>query len=309
MGIIRNALLWTSRQQWLGEQFRRRAFSRRAVARFMPGEDTDSAFAAAEALQRNGIATFLTYLGENVDELAEADDVVRRYIDIIDRGHARGLDSQPSVKLTQLGLDVSRDATYANLDSIVKRAAAIGSFVWLDMEGSAYTDVTLEIFRQARQHHENIGICLQTYLHRTEEDLESLLPLKPAIRLVKGAYKEPPDVAIPRKKDVDANFLKLAARLIQTATRDGGCLPGIATHDTQLIARIQEVAKSKGLSRDACEIQMLYGIGRDDQLRLVKAGNAVRVLISYGSAWFPWYVRRLAERPANFFFVLRSIFG
>jgi proline dehydrogenase len=175
------------------------------------------------------------------------------------------------------------------------------------MESSRYVDATLELYRELRSHYHNVGICLQSYLYRTVEDLASLVPLGAAIRLVKGAYMEPPDTAFPRKSDVDENFVRIAKRLLGEEARACGVRVGFGTHDVAVITRIRDFAEGAGVPKDAYEVQMLYGIRRDAQARLAAAGYRLRVLISYGSAWFPWYMRRLAERPANLGFVLRSL--
>ncbi len=229
------------------------------------------------------------------------------YLDALDRIEQRALPMQLSVKLTQLGLDVSRDTCIEQLSRITARAAETGNFVCIDMESSPYVDSTLEVFRAIRREHDNVGICLQAYLYRTANDLEALLPLAPTIRLVKGAYNEPPQIAYPRKQDVDQNFFRIAQRLLSDEARPGSVPHAFGTHDPRLIMRIQDYAAGAGIANDAYEIQMLYGIRRDDQDRLAARGYAVRTLISYGRHWFPWYMRRLAERPANLLFVAKSV--
>ena len=308
MGIMRRILLWGSQSRQLRETFPRYRFVRKAVSRFMPGEDLNDALVAAEILGKNGIATILTHLGENVTEESEAEKVSRHYRQVLDHVKTRGLDCQISVKLTQLGLDLSPELSYTKLKLILDRAMELENFVWIDMESSTYTDSTLRLFHQARSEYPNVGICLQSYLYRTAHDLEMLLPLSPAIRLVKGAYAEPVSVAFRKKNDVDANFLALATQLLDKAQRDE-VRPAFATHDRGLIRRIQEEAATIGLSKEASEFQMLYGIRREDQIRLTRESYRVRVLISYGTAWFAWYMRRLAERPANLLFVLRNLVG
>lgn len=307
MGIMRSILLWGSRSQQLREVLPRYRFMRKAVSRFMPGEHLDAALDAAKMLHGNGIVTVLTYLGENVTRESEAHQVSCHYLEVLDRVSVQGLDCHVSVKLTQLGLDLSPELCYANLTSIVEHASKLRNFVGIDMEGSTYIDVTLDLYHRARAQYTNVGICLQSYLYRTARDLEKLLPLSPAIRLVKGAYAEPRTLAYQKKSDVDENYLSLAKRLLLERRQDG-VRPGFATHDRRLIRQIQKEAKAMGLMKDAYEFQMLYGIQREEQLRLVQEGCRVRVLISYGEYWFPWYMRRLAERPANVLFVLKNIF-
>ncbi len=309
MSIMRTALLYASRSAWLAHQVRNRRFAQRAVARFMPGEDLDSALGAAESLKPHNISTLLTYLGENVTEAAEADRVTEHYLEVLERIRERGLDAEISINHTQLGIDIALDRARANLMTIVERANELGNFVWIDMEGSGYTDSTLRLFRQIRKKHDNLGVCLQAYLRRTTRDLEELLPLGPAIRVVKGAYKEPPSLAFSRRKEVDENYLRLAHTLFEVASNGNGTPPALGTHDLRLIGRLEAAAAGVGLKKELLNIQMLYGIQREAQLRLAAQGYRMRVLISYGDAWFPWYMRRLAERPANVLFVLRNLFA
>lgn len=308
MGLLRTALLRASQSQWLAHQARHRRFARRAVARFMPGEDLDSALLAAQRFAPEKIASVLTQLGENVNDVAEAEAVAHHYMDVLERVKARSLTAHVSIKLTHLGLDLGREVCAAQLRAVVSRAAQLGNFVWIDMEGSKYTDVTLELYREARRAHPNVGVCLQAYLFRTQADLDDLLPLQPTIRLVKGAYSEPPNVAYPSKKDVDAQYLRLAWWLLDARSSQYHA-PGFGTHDMGLIQQIRDYAKAKGVPDEAYEVQMLYGIRSGDQRRLAAEGARVRALISYGSAWFAWYMRRLAERPANIWFVVKSLFG
>ncbi len=271
----------------------------------MPGEDLAAALDAAAQFAAAGIGTVFTQLGEQVTTRTEAEGVRQHYLDVLARLRERGLPTQLSVKLTHLGLDADRDACLANLRALASRAAETGNFLWIDMEESRYTDVTLDFFRQVRAERSNVGVCLQAYLRRTPADLEALLPLAPAVRLVKGAYNEPPDLAFPRKRDVDAQYLTLAERLLEHT--GAGALPVYGTHDMAMIARIRERAAARGVAPRTYEFHMLYGIRTVEQRGLAAAGFAVRVLISYGTAWFAWYMRRLAERPANLWFVLRNL--
>jgi len=308
MRIVRDLLLRASRSRWLEAQFRRRRFAARAVARFLPGETLDAALAAAEALRARGCAAVLTLLGENVTDAEEAEAVSRHYLDVLDRVRAAGLDAQISVKPTQLGLDLGVPTAFAHLRTLARRAAELGNFVWIDMEGSEYTDRTLALYRRLRDEHENVGVCLQSYLYRTPRDLADLLERRAAIRLVKGAYREPPHVAYRRKRDVDEAYARLARTLLEAA-RDDGARPAFGTHDLRLVALIRAEAERGRVPRHAYEFQMLYGIQRDAQARLAADGYRMRVLVSYGDAWFPWFMRRLAERPANLWFVVRSVLG
>ncbi|OGU04631.1 MAG: hypothetical protein A2W29_05715 [Gemmatimonadetes bacterium RBG_16_66_8] len=306
MPLLRSALLAASESPWLSSQVRQRTFAKRAVRRFMPGEDLMSAVVAAQQFAKTNISTVLTQLGENVADRTEAEGVTRHYAEVLEQIAQHKLPSQVSVKPTHLGLDLGKDISEAQIDTLLTRAADTGNFIWVDMEGSAYLDVTLELYRNARAKHANVGVCLQSYLYRTPADLEALLPLKPAIRLVKGAYREPATLAYPRKADVDQQYFSLAMRLLET--RDQQLRPpGFGTHDIRLIDRVLAGARGQNVAPDAFEIQMLYGIRTADQYRYAAAGQKVRVLISYGSAWFAWYMRRLAERPANLWFVVRSL--
>jgi proline dehydrogenase len=309
MSIARSLLLWGARNRWLERQARQRAFARRAVRRFMPGEDLDDALRAAADLAGRGMGAVLTQLGENLASPAEADAVRDHYVGVLDQIGDRGLPALISVKPTQLGLDFDVAACAARMDALVGHAGRRGDRVWIDMEDSSYVDATLDLFRRLRARHDNVGLCLQTYLRRTPADLEALLPLKPAIRLVKGAYAEPAHHAFPDKRDTDAAYLTLGTTLIEHAARQGGTAPVLGTHDVSIIRALQERTLAAGLDRQACEVHMLYGIRTAEQERLQAEGYAVRVLISYGQAWYRWYMRRLAERPANVWFVLRSVVG
>ncbi len=309
MGLMRTLLLKASESRWLADHASRRRFAQRAVRRFMPGEDIEAALTAAEQLGERNIPTLITLLGEAITNRSEAEQVAQHYVDALERIERRGLRTQLSVKLTQLGLDIGRDLCAEQLATVVERAAALGNFVCIDMEGSSYLDATLDIFRTVRPNHPNVGICLQAYLYRTAEDLESLLTLSPSVRLVKGAYNEPPRLDFPKKADVDANYFELAKRLLAEDARPEGVTPAFGTHDLQLVTRVRDFAEGAGIAKSAYEIQMLYGIRREEQLRLAADGNVMRTLISYGGAWFPWYMRRLAERPANLWFVARSVLG
>jgi len=306
--MLRSLLLAASQNSWLRRRVPRYRFVRHTVSRFMPGEELADALSAARMLQGNGLATLLTHLGENVIDAAEADSVTRHYLGVLDQIAALGLRTEVSVKLTQLGLDLGPELCYTNLQRIIEHAGA-KSVVWIDMEASSYVDATLALHRRARLAYPNVGICLQAYLYRTADDLASLIPLGPAIRLVKGAYQEPADRAFPRKKDVDENFFALSKQLLSDGARGAGVRTAIATHDLRLIRQVQELAASTGLTKDSIEFQMLYGIQRAEQIRLAKEGWRSTVLISYGTFWFPWFMRRLAERPANVLFLGRHLLG
>lgn len=306
MSVARDVLLWASRSRRLAGLLRHRAFVGRAVARFMPGEEFEAAVAAARRFAPSGIGTVFTKLGENVTTLAEAEAVRDHYLEVLGQIAGQALPAHVSVKLTQLGLDVDRAWCEAALRTLASRADATRGFLWIDMEDSSYTDVTLDLYRRVRAATPNVGVCLQAYLRRTPADVESLLPLEPAIRLVKGAYAEPPGAAYPRKADVDAAYFALAETLLARAAR-GAALPVFGTHDMRLVARIRARATGLDVPADRFEHHLLYGIREADQRALAAAGAKVRVLISYGAAWFAWYMRRLAERPANVWFAVRMM--
>lgn len=309
MSLMRKVLLAGSTNPWLRDRATKTAFVRRSVSRFMPGEQVEDALRAAAELKPQGITTILTKLGENLTGVEEAEQVTLHYLDVLDRIDASGLDAHISIKPTQLGLDFDRALCERNLDRLVERADALGNFLWIDMESSAYVDRTIELFRRARTQSPRVGIALQAYLYRTEKDVESLVPLGAAIRIVKGAYLEPPTVAFPKKSDVDANYFKLCTRLLAEDARKPGALLHIATHDIALADRLAAYIRDRRVPASVYEFAMLYGIQRNQQVRLARAGQRLRVLISYGEYWFPWYMRRLAERPANMWFVVRTLFG
>jgi proline dehydrogenase len=297
-----------SQSRWLREHVTKHKFVRRAVSRFMPGETASDALTAAVALRERSVGSVFTRLGENITDPAEAEAATLQYLELLGRIRAMELGSELSVKLTQLGLDLDPELCYKNLDRIIEQAGS-QSVVWIDMESSNYVDVTLDLYRRARKAYPNVGVCLQAYLYRTMNDLASLLLLGPAIRLVKGAYEEPRDTAFPRKADVDENYFALAKELLSDSAQAAGVRAAFATHDRKLIQRIIQYAESKRLGKNSFEFQMLYGIQTDQQYRLAREGWKSIVLVAYGSFWFPWYMRRLAERPANVWFVVRNLFA
>ncbi|UCF19165.1 MAG: proline dehydrogenase family protein, partial [Gemmatimonadota bacterium] len=255
------------------------------------------------------IPTILTLLGENVTRPEVAEVVARHYAGVLDQARARSSDTYLSVKPTQLGIDLDLGHTVERYRTLAAQAAEIGKLVAIDMEDSSYVDRTLEIYRRLQEEHSNVAVCLQSYLHRTADDLESLLPLNPKIRLVKGAYKEHPSVAYARKRDVDDSFLRLAKRMLDAVGKNRGTQAYFGTHDPRMVEGVIQLSETLGLDRSSFEFQMLYGIQRNLQTRLADTGYRIRVLISYGDAWFPWFMRRLAERPANVFFVLKNLFA
>ncbi len=301
---MRRLLLWCAQDRWLATHVPRWGFARRAVRRFLPGEGFESALKAAVEFKAQGVGSVFTRLGENVKDLQEAEAVVKHYEEVL--AASTGVGAEISVKPTQLGLDIDPLAAYANLDRLAVAAAKARCFLWIDMEGSAYTDRTLDFYARIRPEHQNTGVCLQAYLHRTVGDVIKLLPLKPAIRLVKGAYAEPPDIAFTTKRDVDANYLALCVVMLPELRRKKLRLV-LGTHDVDLVARVWRFAEAQGLERSQLEVNMLYGIRTGELLRLAREGFAVKDLIAYGDAWYAWYLRRLAERPANVLFVARQM--
>lgn len=301
---MRGLLLWCAQNRWLSTHVPRWRFARRAVKRFLPGEGFDAALRAAVEFRGKGVGAIFTLLGENITDLADANRVVEHYEEVL--AASTDVQAEISVKPTQLGLDIDEGATYANLQRLARAAAKAKSFMWVDMEGSAYTDRTLELYRRLRRDELHAGVALQAYLHRTVGDVADLLPLKPAIRLVKGAYAEPAEIAFTAKKEVDANYLALCAYMLPEVKHRRLRLV-LGTHDTDLVAKAWRFAQAAALERSRMEIAMLYGIRTDEQLRLAREGFAVRSLIAYGDAWYAWYLRRLAERPANVWFVARQL--
>jgi proline dehydrogenase len=303
---MRRLFLWAARNGWLRAHLPRMRFMRRAVRRFMPGETLESALDAAAPLEAAGIGTMYTKLGENLESIAEADAVADHYIAVLDAIKERGLAGEISVKPTQLGLDLDEDRALAHVTRLAAHAATTGSYVWVDMEGSAYTETTIRLYERLRAVQPRTGICLQAYLRRTAADIERLRPLDPAIRLVKGAYDEPASIAYRGKGEVDASYLDLAVSFL-TEGRGRPIRLGLGTHDVALIERIAVGVAPAGIGRDGFEIEMLYGIRTGEQFRLARDGYRVQTLIAYGDAWYPWYMRRLAERPANVTFAIRSL--
>ena len=303
---MRRVFLWAARNRWLKERLPRLRFMKRAVRRFMPGETLEDALAAALPLQAAGIGTMYTRLGENLENLSEADAVAAHYIEAVDKIVAAGITGEISVKPTQLGLDHDAEACLAHLARIAEHAAAAGSYLWIDMEGSDYAEATISLYERLRAAQPRTGICLQAYLRRTAADFERLRPLDPAIRLVKGAYDEKESIAYTSRRSVDSNYVGLAVRFLLDG-RDRPIRLGLGTHDVALIEQIAEQVGAAGIKRDAFEVEMLYGIRTDQQYRLANAGYRVQALIAYGEHWYPWYMRRLAERPANVWFALRQM--
>lgn len=304
---MRSLLLAGSQSAWLRDQATRRKFVRRSVERFMPGEELEDALRAARALEDRHLGTVFTKLGENIAERAEAERVTAHYLEAFAKIRERRLSTEISVKLTQLGLDIDPEFCAAQVETLIQAAAP--QVLWIDMESSQYTDVTVELYRKALRKHGNVGLCLQAYLRRTADDIRKLLPMGPAIRLVKGAYREPAEIAFPAKAEVDENFFTLTRMLLADEARKLGTRYVAATHDPALIRRIEGFVREHAIPRDSFCFTMLYGIQRAEQFRLAEAGYVSKCLIAYGPYWFPWFMRRLAERPANVWFVARNLFG
>ncbi len=307
MPFGRSILLAAARSQTLNDFALRSAFVKRATRTFMPGEHADDALEAGAAIAASGRGLIFTQLGEAITS-AEAAVLVRdHYLRLFDQIRATGLPAQVSVKPTQLGLDLSFAECERHLLALAAKAEETGSALWLDMEDSSYVDRTIELYVALKRNHPSTGIALQAYLHRTPEDLARLMPLKPVIRLVKGAYDEPKEVAFEKKTDTNRAYHALASEMLDGA-RKGVCSPVFGTHDLALIARIAEQAAS-GVGKGKYQIHMLYGIRDSAQRRLAAEGHIVKTLVSYGAAWYRWYMRRLAERPANVLFVVKSLFA
>jgi proline dehydrogenase len=310
VSVMRKVLLAMSTSTFLREQAAKRGFVRKSVSAFMPGEKLQDALAAAATLKPQKINTIITRLGEGVTKLDEAERVTQHYLDALETIKAAGLDTQISVKPTQLGLDLDAEQCQRNLDRICEKGERLGNVpVWIDMENSPYVDPTLKLYRKSKERYKGVGIAIQAYLFRSAKDIESLIPLGPAVRIVKGAYLEPPDVAYPKKSDVDENFYTLCCRLMAEDAQKSGTLLHIARHDIALSDRLVAFIDQRKVPASAYEFAMLYGIQRSQQQRLAQSGRRLRVLISYGEYWYPWYMRRLAERPANVTFVLKNLFG
>ena len=274
----------------------------------MPGEHPEDALRAGAGIAATGRGILYTKLGEAITSGQEAVDVRDHYLTFFDQIHTRQLPAHISVKPTQLGLDLSSTKCEQHLRALAINADEVGSALWLDMEDSSYVDRTIDLYMLLLRDHPSMGIALQAYLFRTPDDLARLMPLKPTIRLVKGAYDEPKEIAFEKKSDTDRAYFELASGMLD-ASLTGACLPVFGTHDLDMIARIVDRAGARGVGEGRYQIHMLYGIRDAAQQRLVSQGHVVKTLISYGSAWYRWYMRRLAERPANVLFVVKSLFG
>jgi len=302
--MLRAALLWLSEQSRVFRFIRGNGLARRFASRFVAGETVDSGVAALEDLNGAGLTASLDLLGESVRNAAEAQAARDTYLDTLDRIKAAGADANVSVKLTQMGLDIDAALCVENVGAIIARAKAHGSFVRIDMEQSDYTDRTLQLFKRTfyPEFGNAVGVVLQSYLRRTEQDVEQIIALGARVRLCKGAYQEPETVAFPDKRDVDATYVRCMERLMLK-----GNYPGIATHDARIIEHAKAFARDKGIQPSRFEFQMLYGVRRDLQHGLRRQGYNVRVYVPFGTQWYPYLMRRLAERPANVAFLVGNM--
>ena len=302
--MLRSTFLYLSDQPQIFQFVRKNGLAQKFARRFVAGETLEDALDAVRGLNAQGITASLDLLGESVKNDAEARQCARDYLHILDRIHERKLNANVSVKLTAMGLDISEDLCVANLHDVLGRARDYRTFVRLDMEASEYTERTLRIFedRLYPSYPEYVGIVLQSYLYRTKEDVERAIQLRCRVRLCKGAYKEPATVAYPEKKDVDDNYIVCMERLLTD-----GNYPGLATHDVDIINHAKRFVKEKGITSDRFEFQMLYGVRRDLQTALVKEGFGMRVYVPFGTQWYPYLMRRLAERPANVAFITGNV--
>jgi len=302
--MLRAGLLWLSEQPTVFRFVRSNGLARRFASRFVAGETIDTAIAALRELNAARISASLDLLGESVYSAAEARAARDTYLALLDRIHAAGADANVSVKLTQMGLDVDPALCVENLRAIIARAAQYRSFVRIDMEGSAYTDRTLQLFRDTffPAYAGAVGVVLQSYLRRTAQDVEAMIAAGARVRLCKGTYQEPATVAFPAKADVDANYVSCMERLLAA-----GRYPGLATHDERILAHAKAFARKNGIEPARFEFQMLYGVRRDLQAAIRQEGWNLRVYVPFGTHWYPYLMRRLAERPANITFILGNV--
>jgi proline dehydrogenase len=283
-------------------------FVQKAVKRFMPGEKVEEAIQATKELRHHNIPTTFTHLGENITSLEQAEENTQHYIDLLEKINNENLDIEISLKLTHIGLDLSFDKTLDLLSSISEKANKFNNNVFIDIEDSSYVDKTIKFYRKIKEKNSNVGLCLQAYLYRTMDDIKNMIGINPWIRLVKGAYKESSTVAFPNILQVNENFLSLSKYLLERIN-EKGIRVAFGTHDLSIQEQVKRAAKSTGIDKRNLEFQMLYGIKTTEQYKLASEGYRIRTLISYGEHWYPWYMRRLAERPANVGFVIKNIFN
>jgi proline dehydrogenase len=302
--MLRQTLLFLSERNDLRKVLFKLPFARQMSGRFVAGDTSEEALDVASQLNEQGFRVTLDLLGESVSDRAEAECAAAEYAESLIEINAHDAEATISLKLTQLGLDIDTDFCYENLLGIVRQANELGNFVRIDMEDSEHTQTTLDVFYRVFEQHRNVGIVIQSYLYRSEADIARLVELGAPVRLCKGAYNEPSAVAFQEKSEVDANYVHLMKMLL-----DGGTPTAIATHDENMIdATLEHVARN-GIPDDAFEIQMLYGVRRDYQRQLVDNGLSMRIYLPYGSQWYSYFMRRMAERPANLLFVMRAALG
>ena len=307
--MLRAFFIYLSNLRWMRDLILKLVFTRKASRRFVAGETCQDAMGVIAAQAQQNILSTIDHLGESVETEAQARQAAQDYVDVLDCIAASGVTSHVSLKLTQFGLDVSGDLCRELVSSVIEKAAQMGTFVRIDMEGSPHTERTISVYRDMRQKHSNCGIVIQAYLYRTEDDIKKLVDEGIAnIRLCKGAYQEPASIAFPKKADVDANMVKLMQFMLSDQARAKGAYLAMATHDVKMIKATQKFAAEHGISKDAFEFQMLYGIRRDLHQQLAAAGYKMRVYVPYGAEWYPYFMRRLAERPANVWFILSNFF-
>ncbi len=302
--VARNALLYLSRQEGLKDFATRFRPFKNLTTRFVAGETIDAAASAIREINKIGCTASFDHLNESVARREETEEEVREYLRVLARIDATGIHSNVSIKLTQFGLGIDPELAYTNARAVVVEAAERGNFVRVDMEGSDVTQVTVDIFKRLRNEFDlnTVGIVVQSYLRRTESDVTELLKIPARIRLCKGAYNEGPEVAFPDKKDVDVNYVKLMRTLLSSGTYHG-----IATHDERMIEATIDHVKKENIGKDKFEFQMLYGVRRDLQEQLARDGYNMRVYVPYGKHWYPYFMRRLAERPANVWFIAKNL--
>ena len=302
--ITRSALLYLSQQEGLKDFAARFTPFKKLTTRFVAGEDIEEAIAAIRQINGRGCSASFDHLNESVTDEREAAAETREYLTVLSRIEETGINSNVSIKLSQFGLQIDPELAYRNARTIVADAASRGNFVRVDMEGSEVTQLTIDIFKRLRAEFglNDVGIVLQSYLRRTMDDARELLKIPARIRICKGAYKEPPEVAFPDKKDVDENYVRVMQLLLSS-----GIYHGIATHDPKMIEATIDYATREKIGKEAFEFQMLYGIRRDLQEKLAREGYNVRVYVPYGKHWYPYFMRRLAERPANIWFVMKNL--
>lgn len=307
MNPLRTVLLALSTRPGIGRWMDRWPATRRLVRRFVAGPTAEEALAVIERLNAGGVMGAVTYLGENVLTAAEAGHAAQVYVELLDEIKRRNLAALPSLKLTHLGLDLGEAVCLPNLGRVLERGRATGTRVWIDMESSAYTDRTLDLYARLRPEHPQLACVVQAYLRRTPADVERLIDLGATVRLCKGAYREPPAIAYPDKRDVDAAYARLADRLLAPDALARGVYTGFATHDERLIAHVRARAAERRLAAGRFEIQMLYGIRADLHAPLLAERVPLRVLVPFGEDWYGYFMRRLAERPANLAFLLKNL--